>query len=826
MIFSNLIEFLLTNEGILWVLLLIVLLIGGVLCVMVSRKHKTIDLTIEILIKSNHWVVVIDKNNIITHLSENVAEYLGLKTADIIGKRWDTDLAELMRKSEEEEIIEVNKSVNCRKYSLKSGGFIWIEWTTVIHPEYHIISIGKDITLHKESEIRLRQSDLIKRTLLDNFPGYVVCKDIHGRFLFVNRAMAELMGKPENEIVGLTDRDYGASEADVLRYQATDREVIETGLPLFIPEQSVLKKDGTPGVFQTSKFPLPFEKDKQTAVLVIDIDISNLKHTEAALIKTQQKITYKSNILLAIGKTTEKLLTTQDVEATLAENIALIGEAAMVDRAYYFEKNHDNDFVSQRIEWTKGNIKPEINNPQLQNLDTSIYPDFIYRLKAGKPYIVVTAQLGEHEAELKELLASQDIISMLNIPVSVNGVFYGFIGFDDCTTAREWTEDELSLLISLANNIANAFERNAIQRKIIESEHNFREINETIDDVFWLYDIENQKIDYISPSCEQVLGFNQTYFYQNHKAWQSYVFPEDIEKVQQAHLDIETKGSYEVEYRIRIGNEQRWIFEKSFAITNEKGKVVRNSGVCVDVTEKILKQQELSRLLEITHKQNDRLTNFAHIISHNIRSHSSNLSSLMTFINETQQPEEKEMYMILIHKSIDKLAETIQNLNEIITIQNNKNLEKVEMNLKSEINTTIHALGAQIQSTGAEIVNEVSENILIDAIPAYMESILLNFLSNALKYRSPHRKPHITFDAVKQGHYWLLTIADNGLGIDLEKHGHKIFGMYKTFHNHPEAKGIGLFIAKNQIEAMDGKIEVKSTVGEGTTFYIYFYAEN
>lgn len=796
-------------------------IVFGAVYIMHRRKKMPLTLLTDVLVRSNHWVVVIDKKNRIQYISDNVNTGTSVNLSSLIGKDWNTVIKQLQGVEPEKDNA---RGAHLRKYPKQEGGFRWIEWKTVTHPDYNLISIGTDITLEKETEESSLQSVLLKRTLLDNFPGYVVCKDYEGRFLFANKAIAELMGKTAEEVVGLTDRDYGAEEEDVLRYQRTDRQVIESGLPIFIPEQTIRRKDGSSGIFQTSKFPVPFGKDKAFSVLVIDIDITEQKKTEAELRRIQEQIMYKTNILSAIGKTTEKLLTTEDVPSTLAGSFALIGEAAQVDRVYYFQKNGENDLVSQKVEWTYGSIKPEINNPNLQDMDTNIFPDFFKKLLEGKPYIVVTAEL--EEGILKNLLEEQAIISMLNIPVSVNGVFYGFIGFDDCTKGKSWTEDELSLLMSLANNIANAFERVENQRKIVESERIFRQINETIDDVFWLYDIKNRKIDYISPSCEKVLGRPQDYFYQKHDAWLDYTLPEDIELIRQAHRDIEENGYYEVGYRILTGNEQRWIFEKSFAIADENGKVIKNSGVTSDVTESVLKQKELERLLEITHRQNDRLTNFAHIISHNIRSHSSNLSSLMTLISEAKNEDEKEMFMGLMQKSTDKLSETIKNLNEIITIQNNTVLEKSHINMRHEIGSSIDALGAQIKNSGAVIVNNVPENVSIKAIPAYLESILLNFLSNAIKYRSPDRPPKVIFSITRPGNFWRLAISDNGLGIDLEKHGHKLFGMYKTFHKNPEAKGIGLFIAKSQIEAMGGNVAVESKVGEGSTFYIDFYAEN
>ncbi|OCC28252.1 Histidine kinase [Leptospira interrogans serovar Canicola] len=103
-----------------------------------------------------------------------------------------------------------------------------------------------------------------------------------------------------------------------------------------------------------------------------------------------------------------------------------------------------------------------------------------------------------------------------------------------------------------------------------------------------------------------------------------------------------------------------------------------------------------------------------------------------------------------------------------------------------------------------------------------MESILLNFLTNAVKYRHPDRVPEITLNAERQENRLILSIKDNGLGIDMKKYGDKLFGMYKTFHNNKDAKGIGLFITKNQVEAMGGKIEVESRLNNGTTFRIIF----
>jgi signal transduction histidine kinase len=104
----------------------------------------------------------------------------------------------------------------------------------------------------------------------------------------------------------------------------------------------------------------------------------------------------------------------------------------------------------------------------------------------------------------------------------------------------------------------------------------------------------------------------------------------------------------------------------------------------------------------------------------------------------------------------------------------------------------------------------------------YLESILLNLLSNAIKYRSPKRPLKVHFKTEVINEIVVLKVSDNGLGIDMNKYGDKLFGLRKTFHEHKDAKGVGLFLTKSQVEAMGGKIWVESAVDKGTTILIQF----
>ncbi|MDX2305314.1 MAG: PAS domain S-box protein [Microscillaceae bacterium] len=264
----------------------------------------------------------------------------------------------------------------------------------------------------------------------------------------------------------------------------------------------------------------------------------------------------------------------------------------------------------------------------------------------------------------------------------------------------------------------------------------------------------------------------------------------------------------------------KWEFK---GVLDESGEVSEILCVGFDISEQLESLDRLKHLLDVTSDQNNRLQNFAHIISHNIRSHSANLTSLVNFMQEAECEEEKEMYFQMLVQSTAKLDDTITNLNEIISIHQAFNKPKEKLLLRQQIDKTLEVLSGLVLQKNIQIYNDVPAEIYIRAIPAYLDSILLNVLSNAVKYCDPS-KPELFIRIItyKTEEFLVVSIQDNGLGFDAKKNAHKIFGMYKTFHKNEDARGLGLFITKNQIEAMGGKIEVESEIAIGSTFNIFF----
>jgi PAS domain S-box-containing protein len=292
-------------------------------------------------------------------------------------------------------------------------------------------------------------------------------------------------------------------------------------------------------------------------------------------------------------------------------------------------------------------------------------------------------------------------------------------------------------------------------------------------------------------------------------------FKEEDRKLMSAHE--------EDQYPLRKKDGSKiWVEDHSHYDFDKQGNIIFHRGILRDVTGKVEKQTELAHLLAVTEDQNERLRNFAHIVSHNIRSHSSNLSSLIHFMEVMESPEERANLFAMLKKSVNKLEETIQNLNEIITVNQNLKKPAEPRHLKTEVNNTIEVLSGEIRRTNLAVSVDISEEIQVKVIPAYLDSILLNLISNAIKYQSPNVTSTLHISAKTEVDYTVLSIKDNGIGIDLNKNAAKLFGMYETFHGNDDARGFGLYITKNQIEAMGGKIDVESEPNVGSTFRVCF----
>lgn len=344
-------------------------------------------------------------------------------------------------------------------------------------------------------------------------------------------------------------------------------------------------------------------------------------------------------------------------------------------------------------------------------------------------------------------------------------------------------------------------------------------------DGLWYWDLENMEEEWMNEKFWITLGYNPKEMPHKASAWQHIINPEDLKIAEQtvgAHLaDPSVKYDQIVRYTHKKGHTV-WIRCRGMAIRNEQGVPLRMLGAHTEITELKEREAELEEMLRITKDQNERLKNFAYIVSHNLRSHSSNIGLLSGLIKRENNNDSISEHIRLLSKSSENLTETIAYLQEIVSININTNDLITDVDLSKAVNQVIENFEIEANETGVKLINETEDNLKIKGVNAYIESILYNFVSNGIKYRSHEKDSFLRISSEQNDKFTTLHFQDNGLGIDLNKYGEKLFGMYKTFHRVENAKGIGLFISKNQIDAMGGNVEVESQVGEGSTFKISF----
>ncbi|MEX2574216.1 MAG: HAMP domain-containing sensor histidine kinase, partial [Balneolaceae bacterium] len=175
--------------------------------------------------------------------------------------------------------------------------------------------------------------------------------------------------------------------------------------------------------------------------------------------------------------------------------------------------------------------------------------------------------------------------------------------------------------------------------------------------------------------------------------------------------------------------------------------------------------------------------------------------------------------------SIRVLNETIDDLTEILIIRDNPSVEQEKIAFSDIFENILQQTSYLIEKEKPRIVSNFEDAPSIFYNRVYLESIFLNLLTNALKFRSPSRRPEITITTIDRKDHVLLEFQDNGIGLDIRRYKDRIFGLYQRFHQHTDSKGLGLYLVKSQVEALGGSIEAKSKAGQGMTILIRFKKE-
>ena len=381
------------------------------------------------------------------------------------------------------------------------------------------------------------------------------------------------------------------------------------------------------------------------------------------------------------------------------------------------------------------------------------------------------------------------------------------------------TDGKAERMLGMMNDVSEQFRA---QESLRDSENRFRVLQEAsfggigLHEKGKIIDCNQGLCDITGYSYAELVGSNGLELIA--PEWRDFVYQKIISGYEQTY-DVEGIRKDGSRYFLEIRGKNMPFDGRTIRVTEFRDITDRKVN-----EEKMAEQnRKLFAVAEELRRKNHQLQEFTQIVSHNLRSPVGNILTLITFYENSTNEAEKNEFITLLKDSSTTTLTMLDELNDILKIKQDKNIPKQDIEFEKMLHQVTSMLTARITEVKAHISFDFSQANSIHYPGIYLESIMLNLLDNALKYHSKDRAPEIWLRTMKdQSGNVILSVQDNGLGINLERYGHQVFKLRKTFHHHPESRGIGLFMIKNQIEAMGGSIRVESIENEGTTFYVNF----
>ncbi|MDP3682188.1 MAG: PAS domain S-box protein [Flavobacterium sp.] len=621
-----------------------------------------------------------------------------------------------------------------------------------------------------------------------------------GNFIEINNQYCKLLGYSEQE---MKERNFQSiTHPEDLEEDLMNLEKLRDGkIKEYSMEKRYYTKAGAIIWINLTVSPL-FKKDKKVTTHISIVEDISLKKEAQKLIKKSetrfQSLFEDSPIPLweedfsKVKNHLQKLNLINETPETVSLYLKM--HPNVVHECISLVKIIDVNTMCLRLHKVK--TKEELISDLTQIIDKDSIPDFTKQLIAitqGEKQLIVDTKIKNKDGEYRDVNLRWNVIQ----------------GY----------EKSLERIIVSTEDITD---RKLSENIILSSQQRIESLINTIDGIVWECDAKTFAFNFISQKVEKILGYTAEEWLSSKTFWSDHIHPEDRQwTIDYCTLKTKENLNHDFEYRMIAKNGAVVWLRDIVNVISENDQALSLRGIMIDITTTKEAEKDLNDSFNLVTEQNKRLLNFSYIVSHNLRSHTSNIASIMSLIESSESEEEKDEMIQLLKSVSNSLNETMIHLNEVINIRTNIGLVSESLNLQQYLETVQRVLSEQISSKDVSISTIMPDDVMINYNPAYLESILYNIISNSIRYSHPERKPTIIIKWITDDENKILQISDNGVGIDLVKNADKIFGMYKTFTNNADSKGIGLFITKNQIDAMGGNITVESEPNIGTTFKIY-----
>lgn len=238
--------------------------------------------------------------------------------------------------------------------------------------------------------------------------------------------------------------------------------------------------------------------------------------------------------------------------------------------------------------------------------------------------------------------------------------------------------------------------------------------------------------------------------------------------------------------------------------------------------EKLQRRMEkiFAELFGLLQNRDQRLQTFSFVVSHHLRTHTSTLQQLLTFLPAADQPAELAQVHQHLHQVTDRLETTLQDLSEVLSLHHKYHLVLESLNLSQRVAEVWQQLVVGDKPFTATLHNAVPTSLELQYHAPFLNNILENALTHAVQAPKAGRILEVWVDAWIERGKVVLQVVDNGQGLDLSQQRAGAFGFYQTFHRPQRKNGLGLFMIKQQVELMGGSVNLESQPGVGSTLKI------
>ncbi len=666
----------------------------------------------------------------------------------------------------------------------------------------------------------LRESEEKFRSLFERSNDAIIIHDLKGQTLDVNTRTCEVLGYDADQLRSMTISMILA-EANLVMSEKAFQETWEKGHVQF--ESRFKRANGT--VLDVEISPHIID-EKKGIVQVIVRDITERKRMEETI---NRRLKFEETVACI----SSRFISYSNIDGSINNSLADIGHLSGASRTYVFTFRENGAMMNNTHEWCGEGVSPQIDN--LQDLPSEMFPWWMAKLRKGEVIHVknVSKMPAEAKAE-KEILESQDVRSLLVLPLNVEGKLAGFIGFDNIMEVGKWRDEDLAILRVFSEILGNALERRQVETALRESEEKFRSLAEQSPSMIFIN--KKGRIIYTNKKCEEVMGHKKEEFYSPDFDFFALIAPESIDRVK-ASFSRHMKGEEVVPYECTIITKRGRRIEaivatKSIKYEGESAIL----GIVTDITERKQVEEEKEKMQAqlLQAQRMEAIGTLAGGMAHEIK-------NLMTIIQGytdlaiTEVDESTPLHEDL-KQTRSAAMRAVDLTSQLLLFSRKQPMKPKSLNINRIVDNLLKMLGRFIGEDITINTKLESELWTVSADAGGIEQVIANLAANARDAMPEGGKLTIKTENVcldedyckdipesRSGKFVCLSIEDTGVGMDKEIIRH-IFEPFFSTKEAGRGTGLGLSAVYGIAKQHEGWINVYSEPGQGSTFKVYLPA--